>query len=241
MIKEVLKVLDVCKSFDDKVILNKVSFCVKSGEIFGFVGLNGAGKTSLIKIILDLLDEDEGLVEIFGINKLLPKSRQKICYLPEKFHPSSNLKGREFVKFVLDFYNQKLDEVELKRLCQNLDLPYDVLNKKATKYSKGMTQKLGLISVFMSQADLIILDEPMSGLDPKARIQLKKQILDYQKQGKTIFFSSHILSDMDEICDHIAVLNNKEIVFDGSPVEFKEKHQKESLDAAFLKEIGVFV
>ena len=154
--------------------------------------MNGVGKTTLIKIILDLLDQDHGEVEIFGVSRVLPESRKKICYLPEKFQPSQHLKGAEFVKFVLDFYGKKYNPEKAKKVCENLDLKFEVLKQKVTKYSKGMTQKLGLLAVFLSEADLVILDEPMSGLDPKARIALKKELIAYKKSGKTIFFSSHI-------------------------------------------------
>jgi ABC-2 type transport system ATP-binding protein len=233
-----LKISEISKSFN-KQVLDQISFEVQPNEIFGFIGLNGIGKTTLIKIILDLLDQDNGEVEIFGISRLLPKARQKLCYLPEKFQPSSHLKGEEFIKFVLSFYNKKFDAAKARQICENLDLPFEVLKKKVTKYSKGMTQKLGLVAVFLSEADLIILDEPMSGLDPKARIALKRELLAYKASGKTIFFSSHILSDMDEICDSIAVLNNCKIAYHGTPQGFKDKHKKDSLDKAFLSEIGI--
>lgn len=232
-----LKIDAIHKEFNNRKVLEAVGFEVNENEIFGFIGLNGVGKTTLIKIILDLLDQDEGEVEIFGITKFLPESRKKIFYLPEKFQPTQHLKGKEFLRFCLDFYGQKLDLVKAEEICKNLDLRFEMLDEKVTKYSKGMTQKLGLLAVFLSCADLIILDEPMSGLDPKARIALKRELLKYKKAGKTIFFSSHILSDMDEICDKVAVLNNAKIVFDGTPQAFKEKHQMESLDKAFLKEI----
>ncbi len=233
-----LKITEISKSFS-KPVLEKISFEVKRNEIFGFIGLNGIGKTTLIKIILDLLDQDHGEVEIFGVSRVLPESRKKICYLPEKFQPSSHLKGVEFIDFVLSFYEKKFNEKKAQEICKNLDLPYEVLRQKTNKYSKGMVQKLGLLAVFLSEAELIILDEPMSGLDPKARIALKNELLNYQKSGKTIFFSSHILSDMDEICDSIAVLNDCRIVYNGAPKLFKEKHGQESLERAFLQEIGI--
>ncbi len=235
-----LKISEISKSFNDKTVLDKVSFDVKENDIFGFIGLNGVGKTTLIKIILDLLDQENGEVEIFGVSRVLPTSRKKICYLPEKFMPSQHLKGEEFLKFVLDFYGKKYDPEKARRICENLDLKFEVLKQKVTKYSKGMTQKLGLMAVFLSEADLVILDEPMSGLDPKARIALKRELIAYKKSGKTIFFSSHILSDMDEICDSIAVLNETKIVFDGTPQGFKDKHAEDSLDKAFLKEIKAY-
>lgn len=234
-----LKISEISKSFGDAPVLDKVSFDVKQNEIFGFIGLNGQGKTTLIKIMLDLLDQDGGEVEIFGVSRVLPSARKKVCYLPEKFQPSSQLKGEEFIKFVLDFYGKKFDQEKAKKICQNLDLRFEVLKQKVTKYSKGMTQKLGLLATFLTEAELVILDEPMSGLDPKARIALKRELLSYKNSGKTIFFSSHILSDMDEICDSIAVLNNSKIVYHGTPQNFKNKHEQDSLDKAFLKEIGV--
>lgn len=232
-----LKISEISKSFANSV-LDQVSFDVKKNEICGFIGLNGMGKTTLIKIILDLLDQDEGEVEIFGVSRVLPQARKKVCYLPEKFQPSAHLKGEEFIQFVLDFYDKKINKKRARELCVNLNLDPDVLDQKVTKYSKGMTQKLGLLAVFLSRAELVILDEPMSGLDPKARIALKRELLDYKKSGKTIFFSSHILSDMDEICDSIAVLNDAKIVYHGTPEGFKNKHKQDSLDKAFLKEIG---
>lgn len=233
-----LKISNISKSFN-RPILSDVNLEVKNNEIFGFIGLNGIGKTTLIKIILDLLEQDEGEIEIFGISRILPKSRKKLCYLPEKFQPTSHLKGEEFIKFVLNFYGKKIDEKRTLAICNNLDLKFEVLKQKVTKYSKGMTQKLGILAVLLSEADLIILDEPMSGLDPKARIALKKELINYKNLGKTIFFSSHILSDMDEICDSIAVLNNTKITYQGSPQDFKKKHGFDSLDKSFLQEIGV--
>ncbi len=238
MTKNPLKISQISKSFEEKLILDDINFEVKQNHIFGFVGLNGVGKTSLIKIILDLLSQDFGDVEIFGINKNLPKSRQKICYLPEKFYPAQNLTGREFIKFSLGFYEQKIDEKELLKYCEHFELNIDFLDKKIAKYSKGMVQKLGLIAVFLTKSDLIILDEPMSGLDVKARVKLKRALLSYKNQDKTIFFSSHILSDIDEICDEIAVLNNAKISFLGTSQGLKNKHRKDNLEEAFLQEIN---
>lgn len=232
-----LKISQICKTFD-KPVLSDITFDVNDNEIFGFIGLNGQGKTTLIKIMLDLLDQDQGEVELYGVSRVLPESRKSVCYLPEKFQPSLSQKGIDFVKFVLGFYKKEFDEIAAYQICNNLELSYEVLEKNIGKYSKGMTQKLGLLAIFLSQADLIILDEPMSGLDPKARISLKKELLNYKKAGKTIFFSSHILSDMDEICDRVAVLHNSKISYIGSPKGLKDKHGMDILDKAFLAEIN---
>ncbi len=235
-----LQFIEVEKSFGNRKVLDKVSFEVGENEIFGFIGLNGIGKTTLIKIALDLLDQDGGEVKIFNTSRILPESRNNLCYLPEKFSPPSNLEGQEFIEFVLGFYKKKYNAFDVKQLCDNLELDFDLLKSKTNKYSKGMTQKLGLIATFLTDANLIILDEPMSGLDPKARIALKKQLLSYQKRGKAIFFSSHILVDMDDICSNIAILHEKKISYCGSVDNFKLKHSATTLDNAFLSEIGIF-
>ncbi len=229
---------NIYKSFGEKLVLNDIGFEIKDNEIFGFVGLNGIGKTTLIKIIIDLLDQDHGEIKIFGKQKFLPDSRKQVAYLPEKFQPSANLKGMEFLEFVSGFYKKKMDVNKAKELARNLDLDESALNLRVSKYSKGMTQKLGLLGTFLSDAKLIILDEPMSGLDPTARIALKKQLINYKEAGNSIFFSSHILSDIDEICDRMAVLHNQKISFLGKPDEFKNKHNESNLEKAFLMEIS---
>jgi ABC-2 type transport system ATP-binding protein len=239
MLKSPIKAENIYKAFGNKLVLNDVSLEVVENEIFGFVGLNGIGKTTLIKVIIDLLEHDGGGVEIFGINKILPEARKNIAYLPEKFQPSIQLKGKEFLKFVAGLHQKKLDLIKAEQIAKVLDLDPNALELKISSYSKGMVQKLGLLGAFLSEAKLIILDEPMSGLDPRARIALKKQLVSYKRDGNSIFFSSHILSDIDEICDRIAILNNSKIVFTGNPSDFKAKHNESSLEKAFLAEIGI--
>ncbi len=228
----------VFKSFGAKRVLNDVSLSVKPGEIFGLIGLNGAGKTTLIKIILGLLAQDNGKVALFDQNVHHPKTRTNLSFLPEKFQPSSLLKGREFLSLSLSYYGKKYNHAAAIAGAKKLDLDPGVLDHRITKYSKGMGQKLGILSAFLTDAPLLILDEPMSGLDPSARIRLKDYLMDYAKLGKTIFFSSHILSDIDEICDRIAVLHDNQMTFVGTPEAFKKKYKQQSLERAFLKAIG---
>lgn len=236
--KKPLIIDSVSKSFKKKMVLNNVSLQVNEGEIYGLVGLNGVGKTTLIKIILDLLIQDSGKVEFFGIKSSLTESRKNINYLPEKFYPSQFLKGKEFLELALSYYNKPFDIKKAEEKAAKLGLEPASLHQTITKYSKGMGQKLGLLSMFLCETPLLILDEPMSGLDPSARIQLKDLLNDYKKEGKTIFFTSHILSDIEEICDNMAVIHNGQIIYSGNPKDFLAKHGGKNLERAFLEAIS---
>lgn len=233
-----LYVNGVSKSFGDHKVLENVSLEVQEGEIYGLIGLNGVGKTTMIKIILNLLDQDAGDVHFFGESTLLPESRRHISYLPEKFYPSPLLTGEEFLKIALSYYGKELDIKKAKDKAKILKLDPEVLHKRVSSYSKGMGQKLGLLSVFLAETPLFLLDEPMSGLDPQARIQLKDLLLEYKKAGHTIFFSSHILSDIEEICDRMAIIHGGKILFTGEPKTFLKDSKEKSLERAFLKAIG---
>lgn len=232
-----LSVNSVSKSFLTHKVLDNISFNISQGEIFGFIGLNGVGKTTLIKVILDLLKPDSGTVSFFGEDNQSYKSRRLISYLPEKFYPSVFLKGYEFLSISLSYYKKQLDIETAKDYAEKLDLDSKVLSSKIGKYSKGMGQKLGLLSVFLSESPLLILDEPMSGLDPSARIRLKEMLLNYRDKEKSVFFSSHILSDIEEICDKVAVINDGDIIFIGKPSDFIKKHKESNIEKCFLKAI----
>jgi len=222
------------KNYSDPLVISNVKFDVNPGEIFGLIGLNGVGKTTLIKVILDLHQATEGSVEIFGVDSKDYKARKKLAYLPEKFLPSQLLKGFEFVELAIASYGQKLDLEKAREGAAKLQLDPNVLTSRVGKYSKGMGQKLGLLSVFLTEAPLLVLDEPMSGLDPRARVELKNYMLEYRDRGHTIFFSSHILSDIDEICDRVGVIHDGGLKYLGTPKDMKAKFGNEILERAFL-------
>jgi ABC-2 type transport system ATP-binding protein len=233
-----LVITDIVKFYSRQQVLDKISLALKPGEIFGLIGLNGAGKTTLIKILLDLAKADSGSAAIFGEPTDHVKARALLSYLPEKFSPSRYLKGVEHLSLALSYYGKKLDLEKARQLAADLDLDPDVLTHKVGGYSKGMGQKLGLIGAFMVDQPFMILDEPMSGLDPRARIKLKDVMLRAKDEGKTLFFSSHILSDIDEICDRIGIIHDSKLVYLGTAKEFKPTFKEESLERAFLKAIG---
>jgi ABC-2 type transport system ATP-binding protein len=234
-----LIVENVSKSFQQKVVLDNVSLSLGNGEIFGLIGLNGIGKTTLIKIILNLLKADSGTASLFGLSSKDEHARRNLAYLPEKFQPSRYLKGHEYLELSLSFYQQPYHKEEGYRQAELLDLEPKALDRRVGSYSKGMGQKLGLLGALMSHTPLLLLDEPMSGLDPKARILLKRQLKAAREAGRTIFFSSHILADIDEICDRIAILHDGRFQFIGTSPEFKARYADMSLEEAFLEAINL--
>ena len=230
-----IKIAGLTKSYNEKLVIDNIDLNIEVGRIFSLIGLNGQGKTSLIKSLLSLCSFDEGTISIFGTKSSDHLSRKEICYLPEKFQPSADLKGIEFLKFSAKLHSSNIDLSLLSDLCQKLDLTHTALQKKVNTYSKGMMQKLGLISVFLSNARLIILDEPMSGLDPKARKNLKNLIVEFSRsQDRTIFFTSHILSDIEEICDEVAIIHDTKIRYCGSIKDFIKNHSGKNFEEKFL-------
>lgn len=233
-----LQIESIKKSYGKQLVLDDVSFELQPGEIFGLVGLNGVGKTTLIKILLDLASADAGSAKIFGEPSTTVKARELLSYLPEKFAPSRYLKGSEYLALALSYYGKKLDMEKAMALAADLDLNPQVLSRKVGGYSKGMGQKLGLMGAFMVDQPFMILDEPMSGLDPRARIKLKQVMLQAKSEGKTLFFSSHILSDIEEICDRIGIIHNSKLVYLGTAEAFKPTFKEDTLERAFLRAIG---
>ena len=225
----------VAANYGHSNVLENISFDVKRGETFGLIGLNGVGKTTLIKIILGLMEASQGSVSLFGRETLENDSKSMIAYLPEKFEPPFFLSGIEFVKFSLDLYKRPFNEQLVLEAADRVSLSREALRRRVNTYSKGMRQKIGLMGTWLTQCPLLILDEPMSGLDPRARVLVKDEIVACRNRGMTVFLSTHILSDMDELCDRIGVIHDKSLKFLGKPAELKEKAKKDSLERAFLK------
>ncbi len=222
----VLTLKDVSAGYAKTNVVEQISLDIEQGQIFGLIGLNGVGKTTLIKTILGLRDVHSGDIQHLG--------KENIAFLPERFDPPWFLSGYKFLKFSQKIYNKNITLDEAKKLAADISLNPEMLTKDVKTYSKGMRQKLGLIATIISGCKLIILDEPMSGLDPKARQEVKRLILNAKEQGQSIFMSSHILSDISELCDKVAVLHNKEIIFSGSPSEMNKAGNDNNLEKAFL-------
>lgn len=229
-----LDIRNVTASYGAQPVIHDVSLQIRPGECFGLMGLNGAGKTTLIKSILNLRDHDSGEIEIYGHARDHKNAKSRLAFLPERFEPSWFLTGMEFLRFSLRLYNQPFDEQAVIRAAERLALDTGALSRKVQTYSKGMRQKLGLLGTTLTNCPLLILDEPMSGLDPLARSLVKDMLQDIRTAERTVFLSSHILSDMDEICDRVAVLHEGRIRFTGTPAEMKQETGSGNLEQAFL-------
>jgi ABC-2 type transport system ATP-binding protein len=239
MTKIALKVEQLKQDYGKHPVLDNINLSVNQGEYIGLVGVNGAGKTTLIKSVLDFVSIKTGTIEIFGQSHRETSSRQSLSFLPEKFLPPYYLTGKDFLSYMAELNQVELKETDIAEIFKVLDLELSVLEKSVRQYSKGMAQKLGLASCFLSQRPMLLFDEPMSGLDPKARAYLKRYLISLKETGRTIFFSTHLLADVESICDRIIVLHNGNICFNGSPYECCEQFNANSLEDAYLKCIGV--
>lgn len=231
----ILDIQNVAASYGRAQVLRDVTLQVKTGECFGLIGLNGAGKTTLIKAALALRDYDSGSISIFGADREARDVKLRLAFLPERFDPPWFLSGMEFVRFSLSLYKTPFDRDRVIKMAESLALDPAALKRRASTYSKGMRQKLGLMGTILTECPLVILDEPMSGLDPQARVLVKDALRAMHSSGKTVFLSSHILSDMEEICDRVAVLHEGTLRFIGTPAEMKRATGCDHLERAFLQ------
>jgi ABC-2 type transport system ATP-binding protein len=199
------------------------------------VGGNGAGKTTLIKCLLDLCAYESGSVEIFGVAGSIPESRRRLAYVPERFVPPYYLRCREFLELLVRASDVRYDAKRAHSLLGDLELDPAVLERPVRQLSKGMTQKLGLAACFLLERDLYVLDEPMSGLDPVARVAVKSVLRRLGAEGKTLFFTSHVLSDVEELCSSIAVLEKGSVRFRGPPSALCAQYAEARLEQAFMR------
>lgn len=224
----------VRKTYGKRVVLDGLDLDIQPGEFFGLVGVNGAGKTTLIKCLMDFSEPDQGDIEIFGVSHRQHQARAQLAFVPERFTPPYYLTGRDFLQYMLRLRGQTYQPAAAESMLQALDLDLSALSMPVRAYSKGMTQKIGLAASFLSERALYVLDEPMSGLDPKARALLKRHMQDMKRQGRTLFFSSHALSDVEEICERMAILHQGRLRFIGTPAECCQQYGTESLEQAFM-------
>jgi ABC-2 type transport system ATP-binding protein len=229
-----LRFQQIVKRYGKHDALRGVSLDVEEGEFFALVGMNGAGKTTLVKSLLDFCAVDGGDIRIAGRPPRDTNARAGLAFLPERFSPPYYLTGREFLHYLLALHQRPRGADDVLPALAALDLDASALDKPVRTYSKGMTQKLGLAAAFLSGKKLLVLDEPMSGLDPKARALVKRYLQRLKTEGVTLFFSTHMLPDVEELCDRMAILHRGEVRFAGPPEECRRRFGAGTLEEAYL-------
>ena len=224
-----LEVKHLTKTFDGKKILDDVNLVIPEGKIIGLLGKNGAGKSTLIKSINDLLSIDEGEI-LFKGKKLGVYSKENISYLPERTYLDKSMKVSEVIDYFSEFYKD-FDKERAYRLLKDLKLDSE---KRIIKMSKGMQEKLQLILVMSRDADLYILDEPLSGVDPATRDYILDTILSNFKEGASIIISTHLITDIERILDEVIFIDEGKIVLNSSADELRNK-EKSSIDEIFRR------
>lgn len=235
-----IKIKNVSKAYKkgDEVIKN-ISLEIEDGEIFGFLGPNGAGKTTIIKMMTGILEIDRGDIIVDG-DSIIDKpveAKRKIGFVPDNPDMFLNLKGIEYLNFIADIYKvNKEDRVKrIETLAKEFEI-YKDLNQKIQNYSHGMRQKIIIIGVLLHNPKNWILDEPITGLDPKAIYDLKQIMREYVSKGNSIFFSTHILEVAENLCDRVGIIDNGKLLYVGTIGELREeKKNNNSLEELFME------
>ena len=230
-----IKIQNVTKKYGDKKALKNVSFEVGNGEIFAFIGHNGAGKTTLIKAIMGIHDFDEGDILINGksIKKEPVACKKEMAYVPDNPELYENMKAIDFINFICDMYEVPQDEREknIKKYAKAFEIEEN-LGDVISSFSHGMKQKVALIAALSHNPKVLVMDEPFVGLDPKAVFDMKEIMKKMVKDGKTIFFSTHILDVAEKLCTRVAIIKKGELVKVGSMRTVKGD---KSLEKIFLE------
>lgn len=230
-----IEIKNVTKKYGDKKALDNISFTVNDGEIFAFIGHNGAGKTTLIKSIVGIHDFEEGDIIIDGIsikeNSL--ECKKKIAYVPDNPETYEHMKGIDYLNFICDMYeiDQDTREKNIKKYASIFEIE-DKLTDTIESYSHGMKQKIVLIAALAHNPDILIMDEPFVGLDPKAVFDIKEILNEMIKDKKIVFYSTHILDVAEKLCSRVAIIKNGKIIKSGSMKEIKGD---KSLEKVFME------
>jgi ABC-2 type transport system ATP-binding protein len=235
-----LKIENLCKDYGRFQAVNNLNLHIPKGEIFGFVGPNGAGKTTTMRIICGLLDATSGEVFVDGIDAVRRQKelKEKIGYMPDFFGVYDDLKVIEYLEFYASIYN--IRGSESKKVCNDLLELVDLADKRnfyVDSLSRGMKQRLCLARSLVHNPELLILDEPASGMDPRARVEMKEILKTLKGMGKTIIISSHILPELAELCTKIGIIENGKIAIQGTVEEIMKKvYSKNKIEIKVIKE-----
>ena len=230
-----IEIKNVTKKYGNKIALDDVSFTVNDGDIFAFIGHNGAGKTTLIKSMVGIHDFNEGDIVINGtsINDDPIKCKKDMAYVPDNPELYENMKAIDYINFICDMYevSYEVRNKNIKKYAEMFEIE-DVLNNPINSFSHGMKQNVALIAALAHDPKIIIMDEPFVGLDPNAVFKIKQMMNEMVKEGKIIFFSTHILDVAEKLCTRVAIIKNGKLVKAGSMKEIKGD---KSLEKVFME------
>ena len=230
-----IEIKNVTKKYGEKKALDNVSFKVEDGDIFAFIGHNGAGKTTLIKSIVGIHDFDEGDILIDGMSiKDNPVECKKLmAFVPDNPETYEHMKAIDYINFICDMYETptEIREENIKKYAKLFEME-DKLNDTIDSYSHGMKQKIVLISALSHNPEILIMDEPFVGLDPKAVYDIKEVLNEMTKEGKIVFYSTHILDVAEKLCSRVAIIKSGKLVKSGSMKEIKGD---KSLEKVFME------
>ena len=235
-----IRIQNVSKAYvAGKKSVDGLNLEIKDGEIFGFLGPNGAGKTTTIRMITGVLNPDEGdiLLDDKSITKNALEAKRQFGFVPDSPDMFLRLKGIEYLNFIADMYEIPRDvrKQKIEDLTKRFEV-YDVLSNQIQSYSHGMRQKIIIVSMLMNNPKNWILDEPMTGLDPKSSYDLKEQMREHARNGNTVFFSTHVLEVAEKLCDRVGIINKGKLAFVGTYDEMKSKFKENaSLEELFLE------
>ena len=221
-----------------KVALKGLNLSVQTGEVFGFLGPNGAGKTTTMNVLLGYVNASSGSAYLFDVDTREPIARQRIGYLPELTYYYKFLTAEELLRFYARIFEIPSSETEARidQLLKLVELEH-ARKRPIRTYSKGMQQRAGLAQALINNPDLLLLDEPTSGLDPLGRMKVREIIQRLKNEGKTVFFSSHELGEVETICDRVAILHQGELKVEGRVSDLVKEYQC-NLEQVFLKVVG---
>ena len=235
-----IKIENVTKSYiRGKKSVDNINLEIKDGEIFGFLGPNGAGKTTTIKMITGILNPDQGDIYIDGKSKKKEpiEAKKAFGFVPDSPDMFLKLKGIEYLNFLAQIY--EVPEKEKKERIQKLTKKFEIynnLNEQIESYSHGMRQKIVICGALLNNPKNWILDEPMTGLDPKSSFDLKEMMKEHSRKGNAVFFSTHILEVAEKLCDRVGIINNGKLAFVGTLDEMKAQfNENTSLEKLFLE------
>ncbi|MGL5692849.1 MAG: ABC transporter ATP-binding protein [Peptostreptococcaceae bacterium] len=228
--KNIVEIKSLYKSYSKKEVINNMNLNIPKGKIVGLLGPNGSGKSTLIKLINGLLHQDSGDILINGTSPSL-ETKKIVSYLPERTYLNDWMKVKDLLEFFSDFY----DDFDIKKANSMIDSLKIDINEKLKTMSKGTKEKVQLILVMSRKASLYILDEPIGGVDPAARSYILKTILSNYCEDSTLLIATHLISEIENICDDVIFISNGNIVLQGNVDEIREEKGK-SIDALFREE-----